>query len=62
MQAYFMYIRGMKTPQPRKPQVSIAVETGEKELMEKVAKQRGVSVSALVRLLVLDEARRLGIS
>lgn len=45
---------------PRKPQLNLSVEEGEKELTEAVAKKRGVSVSALVRLLVHDEARRLG--
>lgn len=54
----------MKTPdkKPRRPQVNLALEAEEKELMEKVAKARGLSVSALVRMLTIDEARRLGIS
>lgn len=54
----------MKTPADkpaRKPQVSLAIKPEEKELMERVAAKRGVSVSALIRLLTLDEARRLGV-
>lgn len=46
----------------RKPQLNITVKSEERELIERVAEMRGLSVSALVRLLTLDEARRLGIS
>lgn len=46
----------------RKPQVNLSLEAWEKDLFETVAKARGnVGVSALLRLLVVDEARRLGI-
>ena len=45
----------------RKPQMNITVKPEERELIERVAARRGLSVSALVRLLTLDEARRLGI-
>ena len=46
----------------RKPQVNLSLEASEKELFETVAKARGnIGVSALLRLLVVDEARRLGI-
>lgn len=46
----------------RKPQVNLSLEATEKELFETVAKARGnIGVSALLRLLVVDEARRLGI-
>jgi hypothetical protein len=46
----------------RKPLLSIEVESDEKALFQKVAKARGLSLSALARTLMLDEARRLGIS
>jgi len=46
---------------PRKPLLSIEVEADEKELFKKVAKARRLSLSALARLLLLDEAKRLGI-
>ena len=45
----------------RKPQINLEVEKGDKALFERVAKKRGVKVAALIRLLVLDEARRLGV-
>jgi hypothetical protein len=64
-----MYICGMSKEEEkkaraatRKPQLNLEVEEGDKELFGKVAKSRGVSVAALIRLLVFDEARRLGIS
>ena len=51
-----------KPEKARKPQVNLSLEAGEKELFEIVAKARGNNgVSALLRLLVVDEARRLGI-
>ncbi len=46
----------------RKPQVNLALEAEEKTLIERVAKERGLNVTGLIRLLVRDEARRLGIS
>ena len=46
----------------RPPQLNIKLSVDEKELTEKVAKARGLSISGLVRMLVLDEARRLSIS
>lgn len=46
----------------RPPQLNIKVSAEEKELAEKVAKARGLKTSGLVRMLILDEARRLGIS
>ena len=45
----------------RKPQINLQLEVEEKDLFEKVAKARGLKVSALIRLLVIDEGRRLGI-
>ncbi|MDO7848998.1 hypothetical protein Q5H92_21720 [Hymenobacter sp. M29] len=50
-----------EAPKSRKPLLSIEVEADEKELFKKVAKARRLTVSALVRLLMLDEAERLGI-
>jgi uncharacterized protein (DUF1778 family) len=53
----------MKTPkETRELQLNIKANAAEKNLIEKVAEKRGLSTSALVRLLVADEARRLGIS
>jgi hypothetical protein len=46
----------------RKPLLSIECESKEqKELFNRIAKRRVVTTAALVRLLLLDEARRLGI-
>jgi len=52
----------MSGPNERPPQLNIKVSAEEKELAEKVAKARGLKTSGLVRMLILDEARRLGIS
>lgn len=46
----------------RKPQVSIEVEADEKDLFQKAAKARRLTLSALARLLLLDEVKRLGVS
>jgi uncharacterized protein (DUF1778 family) len=46
----------------RERQLNIKANDEEKALLEKVAKARALSSSALVRMLVADEARRLGIS
>ncbi|WP_157887114.1 hypothetical protein [Hymenobacter sp. PAMC 26628] len=55
----------MKSPKEtpiRKPQINFGLEEEEKDIFEQVAKARGnIGVSALIRLLVMDEARRLGI-
>jgi hypothetical protein len=45
----------------RKPLLSIEVEADEKELFKKAAKARRLTLSALARLLLLDEVQRLGI-
>lgn len=45
----------------RKPLLSIEVEPTEKELFKKAAKARRLSLSALARLLLLEEVKRLGI-
>lgn len=46
----------------RKPILSVECESkDQKELFDRVAKKRGVATAALVRLLLLDEARRLGV-
>ena len=55
-------MKSNKKPAPgRKPQLNVALEADEKELVEKVAAARGVTVSSLIRMLAYDEARRLGI-
>jgi uncharacterized protein (DUF1778 family) len=45
----------------RERQLNIKASDDEKALLEKVAKTRGLSSSGLIRMLVADEARRLGI-
>lgn len=51
-----------KKSSARKPQVNLGLSEEEKEVFEQVALARGnVGISALIRLLVADEARRLGI-
>ncbi|WP_233635647.1 plasmid mobilization protein [Hymenobacter setariae] len=54
----------MKEPKAarRNPQVSIALAPEDKKFIEKVAKARGLSMSALLRTLAYDEGRRLGIA
>lgn len=49
------------TKETRERQLNIKANDSEKALLEKVAQSRGLSSSALVRMLVADEARRLGI-
>jgi hypothetical protein len=53
----------MKEPKSpaRKPQVSLALDPENKEFIERVAKARGLSMTALLRTLAYDEGRRLGI-
>jgi len=46
----------------RGPQINIKLNSEEKKLFEVVAKKHGLNVSGLVRMLILAEARRLGIS
>ena len=46
----------------RKPILSVECDDrDQKELFDRVAKKRGVATAALVRLLLLDEARRLSV-
>jgi hypothetical protein len=46
----------------RKPILSVeCVDRAQKELFDRVAEKRGIATAALVRLLLLDEARRLGV-
>jgi hypothetical protein len=46
----------------RKPILSVECASKEqKELFDRVAEKRGVATAALVRMLLLDEARRLGV-
>jgi hypothetical protein len=54
-------MKGAEATKTRKPLLSIEVEPDEKTLFQRVAKTRGLKVSALARLLMHDEARRLGI-
>ena len=59
---YVCCMKSTEDKKARKPLLSIEVEINEKALFQKVAKARGLSLSALARTLMLDEARRLGIS
>ena len=45
----------------RGPQLNVKLGEDEKRIADAVAKARGLNTSGLVRLLILDEARRLGI-
>ena len=62
----YKYICSMKTPvskPSRRPLLSVECDSEEqREYFGRIAKARGVSVAALVRLLLLDEGRRLGIT
>lgn len=51
-----------KAERTTKKQVAFEVSADEKELAERVAAERGLGFSALMRLLIKDEARRLGLS
>jgi hypothetical protein len=51
-----------KAERTGKRQIALEVSANEKNIAEKVAAERGVGLAALVRLLIKDEARRLGIS
>jgi hypothetical protein len=57
--AYFCLMDKPKATRER--QLNIKANDDEKALLEKVAKTRGLSSSGLIRMLVADEARRLGI-
>lgn len=49
-------------PKPaRRPQINITATAEEAALFERVAKKRGMKVSAMLRSLAFDEARRLGV-
>ncbi len=59
-----MYICSMKADKREvtgKKQLNVVLEPAELETAKAVAKKRGVSTSSLVRMLILDEARRLGV-
>jgi post-segregation antitoxin (ccd killing protein) len=58
---YLYLMKKEKTERTGKKQVGLEVTIEEKELAERVAKERGLGFSALVRLLIKDEARRLGL-
>ncbi|WP_227609127.1 hypothetical protein [Hymenobacter translucens] len=59
---YYLYTMKSEEKKPRKPMLTIEVDAEEKALFQRVAKARGLSVSALARTLMLDEARRLSVS
>lgn len=60
---FHLYLCDMENARAvRVHQLNIKANDDEKKLLEKVAKTRGLNSSALVRMLVADEARRLGIS
>ena len=52
-------MKAEKTDKPRKPQLSLALDTGDKAFIEKIAKARHLSVTELIQTLVFDEGRRL---
>jgi hypothetical protein len=58
---YICSVRAEKQEATGKKQLSVVLEAAELETAKKVAKKRGVSTSSLVRMLILDEARRLGV-
>ena len=58
---YFYPMKKEKAERTGKKQVGLEMTAEEKQLAEKVAKERGLGFSAMVRLLIKDEARRLGI-
>lgn len=58
---YICSMRAEKQEATGKKQLSVVLEATELETAKKVAKKRGVSTSSLVRMLILDEARRLDI-
>jgi|GEM_PF-2778470 len=58
---YICRMKKEKAERTGKKQIGLEVTAAEKELAEKVAEARGLGLSALVRLLIKDEARRLGI-
>lgn len=58
---YICSMRAEKQATTGKKQLSVVLEATELETAKKVAKKRGVSTSSLVRMLILDEARRLAI-
>lgn len=59
---YLCSMKKEKAERTGKRQIGLEVTVEEKELAEKVAHERGLGLSALVRLLIKDEARRLGLS
>ncbi|MFC6225623.1 hypothetical protein ACFP2F_20420 [Hymenobacter artigasi] len=53
-------MKAEKSDKPRKPQLNLALDAGDKSFIESVAKARRLSVTGLIRTLVFDEGRRLG--
>jgi len=50
-----------KTKSGRKPQINVEVTAEEKDVIQKLAKSKGMRPATLLRSLALDEARRLGV-
>jgi hypothetical protein len=51
----------MEEKKLRKPQIGVEVTPEEKDIIERVAKARGMRAATLLRTLALEEARRLEI-
>lgn len=58
---YICSMANEKQPASRGPQLNIKLSAAEKQLTEEVAKKHGLNTSGLVRMLVMAEARRLGV-
>ena len=53
-------MKAEKIAKPRKPQPNLALDAEGKDFIEKVAKTRRLSITGLIRTLIFDEGRRLG--
>ena len=53
-------MKAEKTAKPCKPQLNLALDAEGKDFIEKVAKTRRLSITGLIRTLIFDEGRRLG--
>ena len=52
-------MKAEKIAKPRKPQPNLALDTEDKDFVEKATKARRLIITELVRTLVFDEGRRL---
>ena len=50
-----------KAPTPRRPQINLAVSEAMHKVAQKAAKSRGLTVSALMRMLLVEELNRQGL-